>query len=181
MLYDIKYNNGTGALPVSLYVLIRGKMKDILGMWDKIQEYSIRDVIFHGDIYQNYEELNLLNSRLISAGYHTSVIIPSSSAPNFTDFFLTRRLIVFFSSHKDNATKYFKPKMQAFQSLSENDVLVLEPASLKETLFLRQTLINKGIKATIMIKLNDVDVTKDSLLKAKIYDLYIYDGEMHYV
>lgn len=171
--YSIEFNEGIGAFPVSLFLEVGDKIKNIFDIWDRVQEMNCRDVIFYGNIEGNIHEINFINSRLISNGFHTSVICKSK----LMEKLVASRIIVLFTADVKNVT-FFKNKINEFKNLSENDILIIEPMRMKECLFVRQYLINNNIKAKVMINLKN-DITKEKLLENGVYDLYIYDGEIY--
>jgi hypothetical protein len=184
MKYKIDFNNTLGVFPVSLFIEIEENDKiKIFEVWDKIQEYSCRDVIFHGNTKQyknNVSELTFLSTRLIANVIHTSIILSEVDDTLFKELYASR-LIVFFNSNTSNST-YFKNNVQQLSYLSTKDIIILNPTSLKEFLFTRQYLIEKEIKAKIMLKMKTLDNQENlfiDLLKNKIYDIYPYYGEIY--
>ena len=173
MEYKTGFNKKLGRLPVSLFVDI-DKIK-IFNVWDSIIGYDCRDVIFSGDIINNTRELGFLLGRLTNSAYHTSIIITELNDTSILEL-QPHRFIIFFDSNVQNAT-YFKARIELFKRLADNDIIILHPKSLKEFIFTRQELIRHQVKAKIMIKL--LNISEEDVLKNKIYDVDIYNGEFY--
>jgi len=173
MKYKIDFNKKLGKLPVSLFVDI-DKIK-IFDVWDSIIEYDCRDIIFSGDIINNMKELGFLLGRLAINAYHTSIIITELNDTSILEL-QPHRFIIFFDSNVQNST-HFKARIELFKKLTNNDVIILHPKSLKEFIFTRQELIRQQVKAKVMVKL--LNISEEDVLKNKIYDVDIYNGEFY--
>lgn len=170
MKYKLDFNKNLGVLPVSLFIDIdeNDKKIKIFEVWDKVQEYNCRDIIFYGNIGSNIQELNFLTSRLIANMYYASVILPDT---NYIMDLTASRLIVFFLSDVSNST-YFKQNVTRLMDLRENDIIIIHPSSMKELSFVRTYFINNKVRAKIMVEA----VSEEELLNNKIYDIYPYGG-----
>lgn len=183
--YEISFNDGLGIFPVSLFVeLEKHLVSTLFEVWDKIQEYECRDIIFYGDIQEyikkNFvflEALNFLTSRLVGAGFHTSVILNSIENKEILQKLIASRLIVFFTSDVKNST-YFRERVNFLAELSNNDIIIMYPKSLKEFLFVRSYFIEKKIKAKVLLESAALIRNKD-FIDNKIYDIGLYKGESY--
>lgn len=175
MEYKIDFNHGLGVLPVSLFIKIDEKPL-IFDMWDKIKEYNCADIIFYGDIWKYVKELNFLTSTLHTNMHHTTILVLDLNNEMQLEI-MAGRLVVFFKSNRQNAT-YFKHRIQLLKNLTEKDVIILNPTSVKDFLFTRQILINKEIKAKIMLDTN-AEIGYLDLLDNKVYDIYLYNGKSY--
>lgn len=175
MEYKIDFNNRLGHAPVSLYITVDDKL-EIFNTWDTIQSFKLRDIIFYGNLLDNIKEFNFLNSRLIGNSYHVSCFVDKGY--NYTQLeeiiqnLISSRLIIEFESDVSKST-YFKNFVNLLKHLSINDIIILNPTSLKELIFIRQYFIEKEIKAKILLNKKS-NIKNEDLIEQKIYDIFIY-------
>jgi len=177
MEYTIKFNDGLSLFPVSLFVKV-SEIVELQDVWNSIIQENIGDVILYGKIKENLENLLFLNSRLISNRIHVSTII-NEIDQQIIETLISTKLIVFFNSDLKNSTN-FKFSVNILANLSQQDIIIISPKTVKELVFMRQYFLEHKIKAKIMINHSTVHFfVVDTLLQEKIYDIDLYKGGLY--
>jgi len=176
MEYVINFNNELSEAPVSLFVKV-SEIVELQDVWSSIIQENIRDVILYGKIKENIENLLFLSCRLISNRIHVSIII-NEIDQQIIETLISNRFIVFFNSNVKNSTN-FKFNVNLLTNLREQDIIIINPISAKELVFIRQYFLEHKIKAKIMINALLNNCADAILLQEKIYDIALYKGGLY--
>ena len=176
MEYKIKFNDGLSLYPVSLFVKV-SEIVELQDVWSSIIQENIGDVILYGRIKENIENLLFLNCRLVSNRIHVSTII-NEIDQQIIETLISNKFIVFFNSDLKNS-RNFKFNVNLLTNLREQDIIIINPKTVKELVFMRQYFLETKIKAKIMINFLLNNCADAILLQEKIYDIDLYKGGLY--
>lgn len=168
------FNYGIGMYPISIFVDLSapsGVTEERVRLdvaLNGIEHLKCRDVVVYGAVEQQLNEVNWLNSRLISTGYHVTVL------SNTVDPIIASRLVNIISDprHLKNG---LKNKM--ITAVSPRDILMLYKSDIKALIVMRNILVEYADQVKSKVMLVDTTMNSDEYIKAGLLDIEPYWGK----